>query len=183
MGRRSLQKKKLKRQMQKNNKKRRLHLENATPISDNVDHDAFSSATSWGSPSSPPLFSENGDDCSQSNNTPYEQDNEFGLDETVFCFNEDLKTSFENPNGECLEGTELVDYLVTTNKKLAEKVESYRKKCEETEDQSYEKEIKCQQKIKSIRHFYRNLILLSNSRSAINVKKISFPAIMIMDIL
>ncbi len=93
------------------------------------------------------------------------------------------KTSFENPNGECLEGTELVDYLVTTNKKLAEKVESYRKKCEETEDQSYEKEIKCQQKIKSIRHFYRNLILLSNSRSAINVKKISFPAIMIMDIL
>ncbi len=94
----------------------------------------------------------------------------FGLDTTEFSYQQD-KDDFETADGKKIEGEELVEHLKTCNEQLADKAEQYRRKYENKECELYQVEPECEKKIKRVRHFYRDMIYLSNNRSAIMLKK------------
>ena len=135
---------------------------------DPIIHDDKS--TSWGSPSPPPSVDDN-----EFNDSPgllTEQETQlYGVDNTLFCYDEDERNDFELDDGTKLEGEKLIQHLIKTNRNLSDKARLYQKRYEDSECEIGEKEFEAQKKIKRIRHFYRNMILFSNSRSALMVKK------------
>ena len=93
-----------------------------------------------------------------------------GIDETIVTYTEDEKTDFQKYNGERMTDNELIAYLRKCNNELATKDRIYRKKYEDIKYYNYDIQGQCDQKIKRIREFHRDLIYYSNNRSALMLK-------------
>ena len=95
----------------------------------------------------------------------------YGIDDTIYCYAEDDKNEFVSPDGSPLKGERLMEYLRKSNRQLCDKADYYRRQYENVLEEIGETKIKANKQIARIRDFYRNMIFLSNSRSAVMYKK------------
>lgn len=190
MGRRSALKKKEKRQLQKKLKKQKFKAQWET--SPMKKRKRFTSS-SLGSPTWPPpspSSSINNDYTTEDPLTPIhseetvtpircsektinsdelitmEEAELFGYDDIVHAYLSDNRDNFVTEDGSYPSKDQLLDYLSKTNLKLAEKGSTYFKKCEDLKKKLMEAKRKNQDEVERVRHFYRNMIMESNSQSA-----------------
>lgn len=192
MGRRSVERKRAKRWLQKKAKKRKLALltaskhgtfssksslpmpEQSSPCQ-NVDIEEQSSTNTLGSPESPSCLTEDEgspstvkhglEPCTASNCQP--EIDLFGVDMAIHHYDEVEKCVESNKSK--LNGEGLVEHLLECNRTLADKVVFYQRRSERAETKVYDEQFECSKKVHRVREFYRNM-LYSDSRSAVMLR-------------
>ena len=178
MGRKSQDKRKEKRKVQKHNKKTQKRLQRTCtnalllPSLDNA-HPTLITNQSQPGPNSPREEAELPESFGSPGSPPSSEslDNILGIDSDALGAELDLKYGFEKPElEEKLEGEQLTSYLKECNSKLASKVRHYRNQCEILQLELQEREQKCNDSVDRIRHFYRDLMFYGTSQGALMLK-------------
>ena len=94
----------------------------------------------------------------------------FGIDETIFTYQEDDKNDFALDNGKRLTGIQLQEHLRKYNRTLAERAKIYQRKYEDTEYLMYQKEAEYMERIRKVREFYRDVLYYSSRHSSVMLK-------------